>query len=205
MDEVQLDHATIHFLPVIRGLPSESATVQQAIQSVRPIAIGLSIGPEELESLRSYQGGPLPPENFEEEVYVAGLSAWEPPVKPPPCFSDAIKQADAQRVPVEGVDMDEATYTESYVDCVSALEVVLVGRMEKRLTKRRFRAQTPREFVLEWDAEVNGSPGFRRLQARREAFMAGRLREIAASRPRVLAIIEVERAQGVRAALEEPA
>src|SRR5437667_4195829 len=77
--------------------------------------------------------------------------------------------------------------------------------MEKRLTKRRFRAQTPREFVLEWDAEVNGSPGFRRLQARREAFMAGRLREIAASRPRVLAIIEVERAQGVRAALEEPA
>src|SRR5207249_1168990 len=84
----------------------------------------------------------------EEEVYVAGLSAWEPPVKPPPCFSDAIKQADAQRVPVEGVDMDEATYTESYVDCVSALEVVLVGRMEKRLTKRRFRAQTPREFVL---------------------------------------------------------
>jgi len=108
-------------------------------------------------------------------------------------------------VPVEGVDMDEATYTESYVDCVSALEVVFVGRMEKRLTKRRFRAQTPREFVLEWDAEVNGSPGFRRLQARREAFMAGRLREIAASRPRVLAIIEVERAQGVRAALEEPA
>jgi len=100
MDEVQLDHATIHFLPVIRGLPSESATVQQAIQSVRPIAIGLSIGPEELESLRSYQGGPLPPENFEEEVYVAGLSAWEPPVKPPPCFSDAIKQADAHRVPV---------------------------------------------------------------------------------------------------------
>src|SRR6266566_3812729 len=88
MDEVQLDRATIHFLPVIRGLPSETATVQQAIQSVRPIAIGLSIGPEELESLRSYQGGPLPPENFEEEVYVAGLSAWEPPVKPPPCFSD---------------------------------------------------------------------------------------------------------------------
>src|SRR5207244_9021465 len=137
-----------------------------------------------------------------EEVYVAGLSAWEPPVKPPPCFSDAITQADAQRVPVEGVDMDEATYTESYVDCVSALEVVFVGRMEKRLTKRRFRAQTPREFVLEWDAEVNGSPGFRRLQARREAFMAGGLRAISASRPRVLGSTGVERAPGAAAASE---
>src|SRR5213596_2225339 len=205
MDEVQLDHATIHFLPVIRGLPSESATVQQAIQSVRPIAIGLSIGPEELESLRSYQGGPLPPENFEEEVYVAGLSAWEPPIKPPPCFSDAIKAADARGVPIEAIDMDEVTYTDNYVDCVSAFEVMFQGRLEKRLTKKRFRAANPRDFVLEWDAEVNGSPGFRRLQARREAFMAGRLRELAASRPSILAIIEVERAQGVRAALEERA
>src|SRR5207247_11385773 len=134
MDDVQLDHATIHFLPVIRGLPSESATVQQAIQSVRPIAIGLSIGPEELESLRSYQGGPLPPENFEEEVYVAGLSAWEPPVKPPPCFSDAIKQADAQRGLVEGVDMDEATYTASDDHYVLALEILNVVRMDKMRT-----------------------------------------------------------------------
>src|SRR5216110_140354 len=127
MDEVQLDHATIHFLPVIRGLPSESATVQQVIQSVRPIAIGLSIGPEELESLRPYQGGRLPPENCEDEVYVAGLSAWEPPVKPPPCFSDAIKQADHDTVPVEGVDIADGVHREGYVDCVSALEVVFVG------------------------------------------------------------------------------
>src|SRR5436305_8283704 len=131
MDEVQLDHATIHFLPVIRGLPSESATVQQAIQSVRPIAIGLSIGPEELESLRSYQGGPLPPENFEEEAYVAGLSAWEPPAKPPPCFSDPIKQAAAQRVLVAGVDMGEPTYSGSYLGWVSPPALVRVGRMER--------------------------------------------------------------------------
>src|SRR5207237_9647030 len=111
MDEVQLDRATIHFLPVIRGLPSETATVQQAIQSVRPIAIGLSIGPEELESLRSYQGGPLPPENFEEEAYVAGLSAWEPPVKPPPGSSDETKHREAHDVSGEGVDIDDAAAT----------------------------------------------------------------------------------------------
>ena len=105
-------------------------------------------------------------------------------------------------MPIEAIDMDEVTYTESYVDCVSALELVFQGRLEKRLTKRQFRATNPRDFVLEWDAEVNGSPGFARLQQRREAFMAGRLREIAASHDSVLAVIEVERARGVRAALE---
>src|SRR5216117_4619017 len=201
MDEVQLDHATIHFLPVIRGLPSESATVQQAIQSVRPIAIGLSIGPEELESLRSYQGGPLPPENFEEEIYVAGLSAWEPPVKPPPCFTEAVRVAENQGTRLEAIDMDEVTYTENYVDCVSTLEVIFQGRLERKLAKKRFDAKTPQEFVLAWDAEVNGPPGFARLQAKREAFMAARLRQIAAEGASVLAVIEVERTKGLLVAL----
>jgi hypothetical protein len=202
MDEVRLDHATIHLLPVVRGLPSESVTVRKAVESVRPNAIGLSIGPEELRALRSYEGGPLAPDNFEEEIYVAGLSAWEPPIKPAPCFSDAIKVADDRRVPVEAIDMDEVTYTESYVDCVSALEVVFQGRLEKRLTKKQFRATNPQDFVLEWDAEVNGSPGFARLQSRREAFMATRLRQIAGSHDPVLAVVEVERAAGVRKALQ---
>src|SRR5207249_2840145 len=78
MDEVRLDRATVHILPVVRGLPSESETVRQAIESTRPSAIGLSIGPEELESLRAYGGGPLEPENFEEEIYGAGLAGPGP-------------------------------------------------------------------------------------------------------------------------------
>jgi len=201
MDEVRLDRATIHLLPVIRGLLSETVTVRRAMDSTRPTVVGLSIGPEELAALRSYDGAPLEPDNFEEEIYVAGLSAWEPPIKPPPCFSGAINAADQRGVPIEAIDMDEVTYTDSYVDCVSALEVVFQGRLEKRLTKKRFRATNPKDFVLEWDAEVNGSPGFGRLQSRREAFMAGRLREIAASHDSVLAVIEVERAEGVRLAL----
>ena len=203
MDEVLLGRASIHILSVVRGLPSESETVRRAIDSVRPSTVALSIGPEELQTLRYYDGGPLGPENFEEEIYVAGLSAWETPIKPPPCFSGAIKIADDRGLRLEGIDMDEVTYTESYVDCVSTLEVMFQGRMEKRLTKKRFRATNPRDFVLEWDAAVNASPGFARLQARREAFMAGRIREIATSSDCVLGVIEAERTKGVLAVLQE--
>src|SRR5207253_9666626 len=140
MDEVQLDRATIRLLPVVRGLPSEASTVRLAIDSTRPTAVGLSIGPEELRTLRSYDGGPLGPDNFEEEIYVAGLSAWEPAIKPPPCFSDAIKAANARGVPIEAIDMDEATYTECYVDRVSALHLVFQGRLEQMLTQTPFPA-----------------------------------------------------------------
>jgi len=201
MDEVVLGRASLRILPVVRGLPSETEVVRRAIDSVRPSVVALSIGPEELQTLRHYHGGPLAPDNFEEEIYVAGLSAWETPIKPPPCFSGAIKVADDRGLRLEAIDMDEVTYTDSYVDCVSTLEIIFQGRLERKLEKKRFDARTPQDFVLAWDAEVNGPPGFARLQAKREAFMAARLRQIAAEGGSILAVIEVERANGVFAAI----
>ncbi|HEX9566163.1 MAG TPA: hypothetical protein VGA48_01040 [Thermoplasmata archaeon] len=201
MDEVRLGLASVSILSVVRGLPSERSTVATAIRTTKPDVVALSIGPEELQTLRVYHGGPLEPENFEEEIYVAGLSAWEPPMKPPPCFTEAVRVAEKQGTRLEAIDMDEVTYTENYVDSVSTLEVIFQGRLERRLAKKRFDARTPQEFVLAWDAEVNGPPGFARLQAKREAFMAARLRQIAAKGTSVLALIEVERTKGVVAAL----
>src|SRR3989442_1829984 len=201
MDEVRLGLASVTILSVIRGLPSERSTVATAIRATKPDVVALSIGPEELQTLRVYHGGPLEPENFEEEIYVAGLSAWEPPVEPPPCFTEAVRVAEKQGTRLEAIDMDEVTYTENYVDSVSTLEVILPGRLERRLAKKRFDARTPQEFVLAWYAEVNGPPGLARLQARRGAFMAARLRQIAAEGSSVLAVIEVERTRGVLAAL----
>ncbi|HWM52911.1 MAG TPA: hypothetical protein VNP71_07095 [Thermoplasmata archaeon] len=201
MDEVRLGLASVTILSVVRGLPSETSTVADAIRTTNPNVVALSIGPEELQTLRVYHGGPLEPENFEEEIYVAGLSAWEPPLKPPPCFTEAVRVAEKRGTRLEAIDMDEVTYTENYVDSVSTLEVIFQGRLERRLAKKRFDARTPQEFVLAWDAEVNGPPGFARLQAKREAFMAARLRQIAAEGASVLAVIEVERTKGVLAAL----
>ncbi len=201
MDEVRLGLASVNILPVVRGLPSEKSTVAEAIRTTDPNVVALSIGPEELQTLRVYRGGPLEPENFEEEIYVAGLSAWEWPVKPPPCFTEAIRISEKRGTRMEALDMDEVTYTENYVDCVSGFEVVFQGRLERRLRKKEFHATTPKDFVIEWDAEVNGPPGFAHLQARRESYMAARLGEIAASRGSVLAVIELERVKGVLAAL----
>ena len=201
MDEVHLGVASVNILSVVRGLPSETSTVADAIRRTNPNVVALSIGPEELQTLRVYHGRPLAPENFEEEIYVAGLSAWEPPTKPPPCFTEAIRSAEKRGTRLEAIDMDEVTYTENYVDSVSTLEVIFQGRLERKLAKKRFDARTPQEFVIAWDAEVNGPPGFARLQAKREAFMAARLRQIAAEGAAVLAVIEVERVKGVLAAL----
>jgi len=201
MEEVRLGDASVVFLPVVRGLPRDGRATREAISATMPAVIGVSIAPEEVAALRRYDGNPVAPENVEEEVYVAGLSAWEEPVKPPPCFTEAVKVADVRKIALEGLDLDEEAYTDAYTECVSTMELLLQGRMEARLSRKRFRATTPEAFVLEWDAEVNRTAGFARLQKRREAHMAERLRGIAEKAPRVLAVIEVERVKGVLAAL----
>ncbi len=201
MDEVRLGESSVSILSVVRGLPSDGDAVGGAIASLRPDRVALSVSPEELDTLRTYRGGNMEPDTIEEEAYVAGLSAWEEPVMPPPCFTRAVNLATSRKIPLDAVDMSEEEYTDAYTTWVSTMELLLQGRMETRLLRKRFRVSTPQEFALAWDAEVNRTVGFTRLQREREKFMASRLRQVAETGPRVLAVIEVERVKGVLAAL----
>lgn len=201
MDEVRLGESSVSILPVVRGLPSDGEAAGNAITSLRPDRVALSVSPEELETIRTYRGGNMEPDTVEEEAYVAGLSAWEEPIMPPPCFTRAVNVATERKIPLDAVDMSEEEYTDAYTTWVSTMELLLQGRMETRLLKKRFRVSTPQEFALAWDAEVNRTVGFTRLQREREKYMASRLCQVAESAPRVLAVIEVERVKGVLAAL----
>ncbi len=201
MEELRLGETTVSVLPVVRGLPSEGEHVVKTIATVRPEIVALSVSPEELEVLRTYRGGNIEPDTTEDEVYVAGLSAWEEPRMPPPCFLAAVREATTRKLRLEGVDMDEETYADSYTTWVSTMELILQGRLENRLLKKRFHVATPQEFAIAWDAEINRTVGFSRLQKEREKFIASRLRDLAQGKSTVLAIVEVERVKGVLAAL----
>jgi hypothetical protein len=201
MEEIRLGEGSVSIFPAVRGLPSDGPAVAQAIETVRPDVVALSVSPEELEVLRSYRGANMEPDNTEDEVYVAGLSAWEEPVMPPPCFTQAAKVASARKLRLEALDMNEEAYADAYTECVTTMELILQGRLENRLAKKKFHVSTPQDFALAWDAEVNRTVGFARLQKEREKFIAARLRGLAEARARVLAVVEVERVKGVLAAL----
>ncbi len=201
MEELRLGDATVSVFPAVRGLPSEGEKVAATIVSWHPDLVALSLSPEELETLRTYDGGNLEPETTEDEVYIAGLSVWEEPVMPPPCFTEAVRTASARKVRLAAVDMDEETYTEAYTAYVSTMELILQGRLENRLLKKRFHVATPQDFAIAWDAEINHTVGFARLQREREKFIAARLEELAKGGGRILAVVEVERVKGVLAEL----
>ncbi len=201
MEEIRLGEASVSVFPAVRGLPSEGVAVKQAIEAGTPTIVALSVSAEELEALRTYRGAKLEPETAEEEAYVAGLSVWEEPTMPPPCFTQAARIAAARGIRLEALDLSEEDYTDAYTRNVTTMELLLQGRMENRLLKKRFRVSTPQQFALAWDAEVNRTAGFARLQRERETHMAARIRELANARDRVFAVIEVDRVKGVLAAL----
>ena len=118
MEEVRLGEASVSILAVVRGLPSDGDIVAQTIESAHPDLVALSVSPEELETLRAYRGGTMEAETTEEEAYVAGLSAWEDPVMPPPCFTRAVAAAISRKIRLDAVDMGEETYTDAYTTCV---------------------------------------------------------------------------------------
>ncbi len=201
MEEVRLGEAKVSVLPVVRGLPSDGERAVKTIASLRPDVVALSVSPEEVETLRTYHGGNIEPDTTEDEVYVAGLSTWEEPQMPPPCFLKAVREAGARKIRLEGVDMNEEAYADAYTTYVSTMELILQGRLENRLLKKRFNVATPQEFAIAWDAEINRTVGFARLQREREKFIALQLRELAQGTVTVLAVVEVERVKGVLAAL----
>jgi len=201
MDAVELRGCRVHLMAVVRGLVSEREAVRAAVADLSPEAVALSISHEELEALRTYDGGDAPTENVDEEVYVRGLSRFGEVRKPPPCFVEALAAAAARGIPVHPLDMDEERYTNAYVAAVGALDLLRSNARRARLLKWQPRADTPAAFVREWDALVNASAGYRRLQGEREAFIARRLHQLAGKYRTLLALVEVERLDGVRARL----
>ncbi len=197
MDAVEVKGCRVHLMAVVRGLASESAAVRAALAEVAPEAVALSLSREELEGLRAHDGSDVPPDNADEEVYVRGLSKYGEVHKPPPCFVAALAAAGERGIPVHPLDMDSEQYTAAYVAAVGTVDVLRSNARQGRLRRWEPRAATAADFVREWDALVNGSAGYRRLQGEREAFIARRLRQLAAKYRTLLALVEVERAGGV--------
>ncbi len=191
----------IHILAVIRGLESERSKVRRAVEVSNADIIGLSISEEELKGLDDFKSEDAPLANFEEDVYMKGLSKFGDVKKPPPCFLEARDIANKNGLRFVALDMNDTEYTEAYVNNVSTIEMIMQTKGESRLRRRSFRASTPLEFVLEFDNAVNARKGFKQLEKLREEHIARQLGRLNKKHANVLAVIEAERAKGVGQAL----
>ena len=107
---VSLGKAQIRVLSTVKGLVSEAAVVEEEIESFEPDLVALSIGPEEIEGTRKWDGEPYEMSGWD-EVYGLSLRkiVGDDGVKlPPPSFSMAIKISDLKNSIIKTLDINKA-------------------------------------------------------------------------------------------------
>ena len=197
------DGCTISVLGVIKGLESEAAKVQKAFDELKPDVVTISLSKEEIEGLRSMPKDFEPELSRYEEIYAQGLSRFGSVAIPPPCYVAALALAEGAGVPIIPVDLDEQTYSDLYCRAVSGSNLFRHSTRTWLMKRRRFSDKGPEEFVKAWDRAVNNLEGFRKVEEMRSKAMAEGILTSCASSKRLLAVIELERADDVSKLIDD--
>jgi hypothetical protein len=135
-------------------------------------------------------------------VFTRHLTRWGDVEAPPPSFQEAVRLAHAGGIEVMAADFDDEQYTDVFLKEVSAFSLVRQGRRLRKLAKRRFKAKSAHEFAIEWDGAVTRIRGYAQVERAREAKVGQGVAGAAARHPRVMAVVELERLEGVVSAFD---
>ena len=203
VERVTRDGATIHILPVIRGLTSEVETVRKAFAEVKPDLVAISLSKEEVEGLRNLPSDFEPELSRYDEIYVTGLARFGEVAAPPPCYVAAVEIADSEGLPVVAIDVDEESYTELYCAAITGQALFRNSTRTWFLRKKSFGADTAEEYVVKVDRAFNNMRGFRQIEYERVDWMSRELLKTTKRARNTLAVVEYERAAEVLSQLSE--
>ena len=201
---VTVGNTQIRILSTIKGLVSESEIVEKEMKSFEPDLVTLSVGPEEIDGTRKWDGQPYDMSGWD-EIYGLSLRkvVGDDGVRlPPPSFSTAIKVSDSKKIEVIGIDMDEESFTESYTSNVSTWQLYKRGRLETRMVKNGIEGNTPEEIATNMENSIREIDGFAKLENDRVGAMCENLKSNLDKR-KILAIIELSSVDSLLKLLKE--
>jgi len=201
---VTVGNTQIRILSTIKGLVSESEIVENEIESFEPDLVTLSVGPEEIDGTRKWDGQPYDMSGWD-EIYGLSLRkiVGDDGVRlPPPSFSTAIKVSDSKKIEVLGIDMDEESFTKSYTSNVSTWQLYKRGRLETRMVKNGIEGNTPEEIVTNMENSICQIDGFAKLENDRVNAMCKNLKSNL-DKHKILAIIELSNVDSLLKLLKE--
>ena len=190
--EIVFGDTQIRILSTIKGLVSESKTVESEIESFEPDLVVLSLGPDEIDGTRKWDGQPYDMSGWD-EIYGLSLRkvVGDDGIKlPPPSFSKAIEVSDLKGINIIGIDMDEESFTKSYTSNVSTWQLYKRGRLEKYMVKNGIKGETPEEIVNNMESSIREIQGFAKLEEDRVQAMAENIK-LNLDKDKILAIIEL--------------
>ena len=197
MITLQVGDCKVDILPIVNGLISEADRVREEFSDHEAYGVALSIeGIQCLKNRRNIE------EMFDvselDMVYAKHLERFGEVEIPSPAmytFIDLVTERGKLCIPL---DMNDSDFTELYCDNVGAIEFIKEHNVAKKGMKRIFDGSTPEKMAKQWDDFVNSNlKSYGKLSKLREEHIANEIKDIAKYKRELLAIIEVERVDGV--------
>jgi len=196
MISLAIGKCKVDILPIVKGLVSEAEKIVDSYGNYEAYAAALGI--EEIMALKRREEIEEIQELSEiDMVYVYHLSSFGEVESPTPAFCELIDLCAKDSLEVIPLDMNNAEFTDMYINTVKTLEFVKEHRLAKKGMKRHFDKSSPESFVISWDDYLNKVKGYHKLSQKREQYIASQITDIARYRNSLLAVIEVERVKGV--------
>ena len=197
MITLQIGDCKVDILPIVNGLISEADRVREEFSDHEAYGVALSIeGIQCLKNRRNIE------EMFDvselDMVYAKHLERFGEVEIPSPAmytFIDLVTERGKLCIPL---DMNDSDFTELYCDNVGAMEFIKEHNVAKKGMKRIFDGSTPEKMAKQWDIFVNSNlKSYGKLSKLREEHIANEIKDIAKYKRELLAIMEVERVDGV--------
>jgi len=201
VERVRVDtvEGSVVLVGTCQGLEGEARRVAQAVLEVSPATVALAVDPHVAEHVDELEAGQR--YSVEDAAYRRGLSEWGEVQLPPPEYEAAARAAEETGARLAGVDLPEPDYMDAYTERVSVWDLTRRALRVRWMKAWPPSADSPSAFCSRFDEKLNKGP-FRELEASREREIARRAREEAREGP-VVCVLEVQRLEGVRAALED--
>ncbi len=197
MISLTIGKCVVTILPVVNGLVSEAEKVKNEYGKYE--AYAASLGIESLQALKLRESIGMDSIDVSELdiAYAKKMSIFGEIEVPSPAFCELVDRCAADGTQVIPLDMNDAEFDDAFLNCVSAVEFTSVHRLAKKGYTMKMDESSPEALAREWDRYVSKKKGFGRLDKLREEHIAKELIDITKYRLSILAVIEVERVDGI--------
>ena len=205
MEEISIKGSKLHLLPIIHGLVGEEKKVREAFERIKPDCIAIGIPPEDIEIMAKMEKEESKEEleiSLQYQYYLMHLSKYGKVSLPPMDIKTAYEIAEENNIPIKAIDIDDNEYAELLVDNVSIFALIRHSMKLKKLRRKKFKAGNAKEFVKEWQKEMQSIKSFRRLEEIRDKKMVENIVKLCKEFKKILAIIPFEKYESLILKLE---
>jgi len=196
----EVDGKKLLFFGTIKGLVSERDKLKSLHENFQSEVMFLGISPEQLEGLDKYLQEPfeIEPEDYE-VIYALKLEKYGEVGLPVPTYLEAFAISKKDGVSLVPIDMPEKEFSDLFVKTIDIFHILHYNFRKRKIWRKQFQADSPEEFVLLWDKEINKIKPYYKIELKREEYMGKKINELLKERneERILIIIELERLYGV--------